>query len=410
MNKLKIVWICHFSNAEIQAILHPGISAPEFAPWITQLARLFENDNRIELHIIAPHEHILRYKHFILRSINYHFINSHIILFGEKITQMFQFDYRTNFLHIKMIVRKIVNKIKPDLIHLHGAENAYYSSSIFQFRKKYPVLITVQGFISHATDKKEYYIKRRIDVEKKILSHFRHFGYRTQTMGQDIKKYNFRAVLHWHHYPFPEIKMHDDKKKYDLVFFARISKDKGIEDLLMALELVVRQKPVVSLCVIGAAGSEYVCFLKRLAEQLGISKNVDWAGYLPTQADVHKLAASARISVVPTYNDIISGTIIESMFLKLPVVAYDVGSIHEVNEREDCISLAPKGDINGLSAKIIALLQDPEGMKLRSERTYKRALEMFDNRQICSDLIKAYNLVIADFSKSPKPSRSAIPS
>lgn len=402
MDKMKIVWICHFSNAEIQAILHPGISTNEFAPWITQLAQLFENDNRIELHIIAPHEHILRNKQFILRNINYHFFNPYIFLFGGKITRIFQFDYRTNFLYIKMIVRKIVNKIKPDLIHLHGAENAFYSSSIFQFRKKYPVLITVQGFISHCSEELDYLTNKRVKIEKKILKDFKHFGYRTQTMGKDIKKYNPEAKLHWHLYPIAEIKMYDVKKKYDLIFFARITKEKGIDDLLKALAFVKKQKPDVKLCVIGGSSKRYICFLKRLAEQLDISKNVCWPGYLLTHADVHELAASARISVLPTYHDIIPGTIIESMFLKLPVVAYDVGSIHEVNEMEDCIALVPKGDINGLSAKIISLLQDPEGMKLRSERAYKRALKMFDNRSICSDLIKAYNLVMNDFSNSPK--------
>jgi hypothetical protein len=52
--KLKVAWICHFSNQEVQSISHPEYFVDEFAPWITNLARIFENDSGIELHILSP--------------------------------------------------------------------------------------------------------------------------------------------------------------------------------------------------------------------------------------------------------------------------------------------------------------------------------------------------------------------
>ena len=42
---MRIVWICHFFNAEIQNIIHPGIITNEYAPWITQLAKLYETES-----------------------------------------------------------------------------------------------------------------------------------------------------------------------------------------------------------------------------------------------------------------------------------------------------------------------------------------------------------------------------
>jgi glycosyltransferase involved in cell wall biosynthesis len=393
---LRIAWICHFSNAEIQNIFHPGIKTNESAPWITQLAKLFENETCIELHIIAPDSHISGYKQFSLRNIHYHFFNPNISIFGYGLLDMFNLNIRTGYPFNKAFIGYIVNKkIKPDLIHLHGAENAYYSSSIFQFRKRYPVLITIQGFLSKSIVEIDYSLKKRIEVEKRILSSFKHFGFRTKTMGQDIRSFNPSAILHWHCYPFEEITPIETEKKYDIVFFARVCKDKGMDDLLKAVSIIKPKMPEVKLCVIGGGSSEYI----NMADQLGISDNVYWAGFLPTQKEVHKMAPFAKISVLPTYHDIISGTIIESLFLKLPVVAYSVGSIPEVNDKEEYITLVAKGDVSGLAEKILWLLSNPEVMKYKSEKAYIRAVEMFDNSNITEDLLNAYTNVIRDFKK-----------
>lgn len=392
---MRIAWICHFSNAEIQNILHPGIFTNESAPWITQLAKLFETETSVELHIIVPHGHISGYKQFTLRNIHYHFFNPNIYFYRWSLLDIFNLNLRTEYIYNKLIIRYIVKKIKPDLIHLHGAENAYYSSSIFQFKKIFPVLITVQGFISHTTEIINFYNQKRIEIEKRILSTFHHFGYRTKTMGEDIHSLNPKAILHWHYYPIVEITPIEIEKIYDIVFFARVCKDKGIEDLLKAISITKRQMPGVKLCVIGTGQSDY----KSMTDQLGISENIYWAGFLPTQAEVHKMASSSKISVLPTLHDIIPGTIIESMFLKLPVVAYSVGGIPEINDKEEYIKLVAKGDVNALAKKILWLLTNPEVMKLQSERAYIRAIEMFDNTKIFGDVLNAYKEVIHEFNR-----------
>jgi len=396
---LKIVWLCHFSNQEIQDILNPRKRIGEMAPWITALSRLFEGNEEIELHIVSPYEYINGYKQFSNRGIHYHFFNAHIPFWGRHWPGIFKFDYWSDFTFSKLKVKRIINKIDPDIVHLHGAENAYYSSSILQFKYKYPVLITVQGFISLTSDKESYQLKKRREYEQKILKTFKHIGYRTQTMGRDIKKFNPHAVLHWQNYPINEIKLFNSEKKYDVVFFARVTKEKGIEDLLKAISITKRDKPDISLCIIGGANEKYLNYLKNITIELDISENVYWAGFLPEQTDVHKLACTARISVLPPYSEIISGTIIESLFLKLPVVAYNVGSIHEVNEKEEIISLVSKGNVEGLAQTILGLLKDENMRTEKAENGYKRAKVMFDNSKIFVDLLNAYREVINDFKR-----------
>ena len=310
----------------------------------------------------------------------------------------FKWDYISNFRKNKIITRKLVNNIKPDIIHLHGAENAYYSATFLQFIDEYPSILTLQGFISKSSTKQTKLIKKRLDVEKEILERIKNAFYRTKTMAQNILAFNPEINLFWNTYPKIGIRpFHNITKKYDLVFFARISKDKGIEDLLKTVYIIQQKKIDISLCVIGSGN---IKAYKILADDLGIKNNVDWAGFLPTRDDVHKHASKAKICVLPTYHDIISGTILESMFLKLPVVAYNVGSIHEVNEKEEIISLVDKLDVEGLAKAILDLLNDENLQKMRTEKGYQRAHEMFSHsdEEIRASLFKAYYTVIEDFN------------
>lgn len=399
-NKLKVLWLCYFSNKEVQDQLKPWKRIGEFAPWISSMITLFENDQDIELHVVSQHEWIPGYKHFVKNGVNYYFINEGIPLIGRHWPGFFRFDVWSGLFLTKKIIAGIVKKVNPNIIHMQGTENLF-CTSVIQFHKKFPVFITIQGFIHKSINTNKVEIVRA-KKELEILKMFRHYGYRTKTMGEDILSLNPDAVLHWHKYPFKDIIPFNLNREFDLVFFARVCKVKGIEDLLYAISIIEKDKPDIRLCVIGGGKSES---FKKLAMNLGIQNNVFWAGFLPTQYDVHNMASKARISVLPTYHDIIPGTIIESLFLKIPVVAYDVGSIHEVNAKDEIIALVEKRNIEQLAETILYLLNNPEICKRRAEKGYIRAVEMFshDDGEIKQSLLKAYNEVISDYKSENVP-------
>ena len=192
--KLKVVWLCYFSNEFVQNQLKPFKRIGEIAPWISSLIKLFENNIDIELHIISQHEWITGYKSFEKNGVFYHFFNNGIPFTGRHWPSFLRFDLWIDFFPLKKKFASIVNKIQPDIIHMHGAENEF-CTGIIQFHRKFPVFITIQGFI-HKSSSISKSIKRRIQNEFKILNLFNHYGYRTETMGKDIKNLNPKAVLH----------------------------------------------------------------------------------------------------------------------------------------------------------------------------------------------------------------------
>ena len=394
-NKLKVLWFCYFSNYEVQEILKPFKRVAEIAPWINDMIPLFENNDQVELHILSQHEWISGYQHFLKDGAFYHFINKGMPFIGRHWPGFFRFDQWSNFYHLKKNAARLVNKINPDIIHLHGAENEF-CTAITQFQGKYPIFITIQGYIHKTTIPHTKAIQKRSQKELEIIKTFKHFGYRTETMGKEPKALNPNAVLHWHSYPMKPIYPHEAEKQYDIVFFARMSKDKGIEDLLEAIAIIKKEKPDISLCAIGGGKTEA---LKRLADELGIDRNVFWAGFLPTQDDVHKMASAAKVSVLPTYHDIEPGTIVESMFLNLPVISSDIGFVLEINREQEVISVARKGDVKGLADTIIFLLNNDKLREEKGQMGRDRAMEMFNagHDEIRQDILNAYHAVIEDF-------------
>lgn len=401
--KIKVVWLCHFSNAEIQAILKPFKKVNEYAPWIPMTLKALENDDRFVLYVISPHEYIRGIHMFTINSIHYTFYNAHMPLIGRHWPCFLKWDYISNFFINKCITKYLVHKIKPDVIHLQGAENAYYSSTILPLLRKYPSILTIQGFISHASSVKTRQLKKRVAIEQKIIQSIPIAFYRTKKMADDIKQINPNVFLFWNTYASLSIE-HELKqvnKKYDMVFFARVSKDKGIFDLLQAVAILKSTYPGISVCVIGGGCIEEG---KHYAQELGITNNVIWAGFLPTQKEVHQLAVQAKISVLPTYFDIIPGTIIESMFLGIPVVSYYTDSIPEINEKEEVISLVEKGNVHALAKAIEELLNNPNLRKERSKKGIKRANEMFvyKDEDVRLSLLEGYRQAIEIFQEKKK--------
>ena len=277
------------------------------------------------------------------------------------------------------------------MIHLHGAENAYYSSTILQFIKKYPCILMVQGFISHTSRTINKLIYKRISYEKKIIATIPNAFYRTRQMAEELKTINPSIHLFKSLYPytFTQIQSENIEKKYDIVFFARVTKDKGIGDLLEALAILKKCQTDISLCVIGNGELDKY---KQYANSLGLTENVYWAGFLPTQQEVHRLVVQAKISVLPTYHDIMPGGVVEAMMLGVSVVSYNIENNQEINEKEEVISLVEKGNVHALAKAMQELLDNQELRNERSKKGMKRAKEMFvfEDEEIRISLLKGY--------------------
>jgi glycosyltransferase involved in cell wall biosynthesis len=398
-NKLKIVLICHFMNKTIQKNLGMDENEKELAPWISLVIDEIRKRNDVELYVISPFSKILKNHSFNDKNIHYHCIKIGIPFTRKYWSDRFELNVWSNFYLFNFQVKRLVKRINPDLINLTGAENAYYSSSILGI-KGYPILVTIQGFVSlnYENNVKDPIIKKRIKIEERILSKLKYFGIEATFMEKFIKIFNPHARMFWFHFPFAKTDVITPlAKEYDLVFFARLTKMKGIEDLIKAVSKARDRKPEIKLCIIGSADGTYLNYLKMLIGNLNLNDNIVFKGFFPTQKEMHNEVVKARISVLPTYNDTIPGTIVESMLLGVPVISYNTGGIPDLNKEEEHVILVEQGNIGQLANEIIKLLTNLNKQQELAERAMKYARYEFDNANSVNLMILAYNAVIKDF-------------
>ncbi|MDY0150874.1 MAG: glycosyltransferase family 4 protein [Candidatus Cloacimonas sp.] len=389
---MRIVWLCHFTTSEIQDIIKPLHPVNPFAPWISNTIKSFENRDEVDLHIVSPHRFITRKKEFVLRGIHYSFYPAGMPFWGRQWPSFFRWDLFTKYSSVKNCVSKIITRVHPDVIHLQGAENPYYSIAILQFLKKYPVLVNLQRMNVDFEYPNTLEGRFRKRVEKEILTQFNHFSIRTNIMEADLLSVNPSAVTHWVRYSIPILEPKHVDKLYDIVFFARVSPTKGIEDLLQAAVLLDKK---LSVCIIGAVEQAY---RSMLTETYGKSLDMVWLGNLPVHEQVFIEASKAKISVLPTHQDIIPGTIIESMMLGLPVVSYNVGSIPELNLENESVLLAEKGDIECLAKHVNNLLTNPEFALSLAKQGRDTILKRVMKSNVFDQHLNSYQSVISDFS------------
>lgn len=399
---MKIVWICHFSDDKVQTRLRPWKKVSQFAPWISKTVPTFEARDDIELHIIAPHEYISGLKEYEQDGVHYHFFNPHMPILGRHWPAVFRWDILTNFRHNKKVVGKLVDQISPDVIHLQGAENPYYSATILPLIGKYPIVVNLQRINKKFLTNPDTANTQRANIEKEIWDRAENFTIRTKTMKFDFLSYKHTANMFWVNYAMDGLEPIKSEKIYDLVYFARVCKEKGIEDLLEAFAIVVSSIPSAKLCIVGGTNESYKSLLVKRANLLMINTNLIWMGQLPQQSDVHMVASKAKVSVLPTHNDIISGTIIESMQLGLPVVSYKTGSIPELNEEKENVLLVDRGDIQGLARNIIRLLTDEELCSTMSQRGIDCIRTKYSSQNVLQQHLDCYREVIADFHKDKR--------
>ena len=395
MPKIRILWFCIFYNSEIQSLLPLWKNISELASWIPNSLRGFEDRQDIEMHVIAPHHYLKRITYFQLRNINYYFIPIGIPVFHKTWPRCFQYDVLTNFHSFRNQAQKLVKKIDPDLINLIGAENCIYSTAILDFKEQYPILITIQGFISQmkASIKLTTMEKKRIEIEELILKSFKYFG-GEQDSSNYISIYNQNHIFYKLYFPVNEelaLNTIEISEEIDCIYFGGLTKNKGAEDFIKVISEVKRKKPDVKACVVGGGN---VKPLLSMAKKLKCFENIKFTGFIETQKELFERVKTAKVFLAPPYFERLSSTIREAMFLKVPIVAYSTGGIPYINEFDEIIYLVRTGDYKGMARRAIVLLENETLRKNVAEKAYQYALKEFTLSVNVERLVSAYKIII----------------
>ncbi|GEM_PF-3375209 len=398
-NKIKIAWICEFSSEFIQNHLPLWKKTPPYGAWISTTLEGFKNSAEFEIHVISPHQYLKKDYSFEAEGVFYHFFSAGIPFIKRTWPPFFNLDLFTNYYFYTRKIGKLIGKIKPALINLHGAEVPRHSSSVLELYQKYPVLVSIQGFISlDVYGQNDSLKKKRIQVESEIIQKCSYFGGDADSKLLIKKMRNTGFEYYNYYYP---IGSHIEKfaalaipKEFDLLFWGRIVKDKGAEDFLELVSKLKANFPYIKACYIGPVGSSYFEFLKEEAVKLGCEKNILFKGFIRSDEELYTMVLKARILVTPTYNDRFPTVIREAVCLRLNVISYNTGSIPQFNNGEERILITKKGDIEKLAAHAEKLMTDHPYFNELSAKAYQHGVDEFSVTCNCDKMMSAYREIL----------------
>lgn len=163
------------------------------------------------------------------------------------------------------------------------------------------------------------------------------------------------------------------QKLYDVVFYARITPEKGIYDFLEIVKRLQKVKPGLRALAMGFATRGEMLRIREYVNRLGIS--VDLLFNLKREEALTYLAKS-KVMIYPTRADAFPLAVLESLSCGTPVVAYSIPAIRLNFNTEAVVKVTP-GDIDLMVAVALSTLEKSEefskiGLEFSTNFTWER--------------------------------------
>jgi glycosyltransferase involved in cell wall biosynthesis len=158
-------------------------------------------------------------------------------------------------------------------------------------------------------------------------------------------------------------------------YFARISPEKGLHNLVAAYRRLRRRKdlPETRLEVAGYLGRENRRYLDRLVADLdedGLLPEFRYHGTLDRREKIDFLRSLAIVSVPTDYEEPKGMFLLEAMACGVPVVQPRRGAFAEILEKTGGGRLVPAGDDGALASALADLVLDEDARRELSERAF----------------------------------------
>jgi glycosyltransferase involved in cell wall biosynthesis len=173
-----------------------------------------------------------------------------------------------------------------------------------------------------------------------------------------------------------------------IIYSGQIIRGKGVDVLLKALSEVTQPFE----CIILGDGN-HKAYCEQLAKELGLSKKVRFAGFVP-QEELRSYYAEASLSVMSSvWPEPFGASGLEAMRFGLPVVAFDAGAIREWLVDGVNGLLAPWMDTTGFAHRVNTLLANKTLARRLGENARASVNEQFEFAKYIADLERLFGEV-----------------
>jgi glycogen(starch) synthase len=172
-----------------------------------------------------------------------------------------------------------------------------------------------------------------------------------------------------------------------LLFFGRLEWEKGVQDLIAGLARIRRSHPGARLVVAGTGS--HAQWLADQARKHRVLRAVEFAGHL-SDRELAAVLSAADAVVLPSRYEPFGIVALEAAAAGTPLVASTAGGLGEVVvDGKTGSSFAP-ADVDGLTAAVRGVLNDPDAAQRRARAAKARLATDFDWGRIAEGTAAVY--------------------
>jgi glycogen(starch) synthase len=181
-----------------------------------------------------------------------------------------------------------------------------------------------------------------------------------------------------------------------VMFVGRFVREKGIQVLLNAANVVLAQEPNTKFMIVGGGNRER---LERFVEWAGLKEKVLFTGFMANRS-LHQLYRVADVAVFPSLYEPFGIVALEGMAAGAPVVASDAGGLPEVVLHDKTGTLSYSGNPESLAWAILHVIRDPARAHKLGLAAKQRLTVDFDWSHLANQTITVYDRVWSEFLES----------
>ena len=171
-------------------------------------------------------------------------------------------------------------------------------------------------------------------------------------------------------------------------FVGRLVTEKGILELLQAMQIVHQVLPDVRLLIIGPTEKDRSDGLTpEVAQEYNVDDICVFTGMRQDMPDLYSLM---DVFVLPSHREGLPRSPMEALAMGVPCILTNIRGCREVVEHGRNGILVPLGDVQALADAIIDLLVNKEKAQRMGEEGYKIARERFDEQFVFNNIEAVY--------------------
>lgn len=288
-------------------------------------------------------------------------------------------------------IRKLLDKHQVDVLHTHGYKADIYGG-MASWGRRLGLVATCHNWPHSSRSMRAY-----AALDRLVLRTFDRVVVVSDTVGailrysgiSDRKLRTIANGVEVERFQYAQPSLKSSSSTLSVVgFVGRLVPGKGADVLLRAAPRVLNRYPNSRFVLVGDGPARQE--LESLASQLGVTDRVLFAG---VREDMPQVYRSFDLLVLPSFCEAMPMCVLEAMAAGKPVIATRVGAVPRLIEEDKTGMLIELGDVAGLSAAILNLLEAPERAQRLGKNGQLRAAEHFSADAMACEYAQLYSEV-----------------